>query len=313
MSKKNIIIDCDPGHDDMMAILLALAYQDKLNILGITTVAGNNTLEKVTLNLRKIFTYLDMYIPAASGSSKPIIRELVLGNEVHGESGLDGWDFPEPALKLESTNAVTFIKDKIMKCNDKVTLVPIGPLTNIGLLLATFPEVSEKIEQISLMGGSIYAGNITAHAEFNIYVDPEAASIVFNSGIPVTMSGLEVTHAAGITHEEIDRLKAKKGKVSKMCGHLLEFYVRYHDRTGYSSFPLHDVCSVLYLLNPEIFKYFDTQVEIECHSELHRGRTSADNREWMKYEHPNTRVLIDIDREKFIEILFDALAKLDDI
>ncbi len=313
MDKRNIIIDCDPGHDDVMAILLALANQDKFNILGVTTVAGNQTLEKVTLNLRKLYTYLGISIPAASGSAKPISRELVLGDAVHGETGLDGWDFPEPTFELDSTNAITFMYDKIINCDGKVTLVPVGPLTNIGLLLSTFPDVKEKIEAISLMGGSIYAGNNTPYAEFNIYVDPEAASIVFNSGIPVIMSGLEVTHEAGILDSEIETLMKKEGRVSKMCGYLLNFYVKFHHAEGYASFPLHDVCSVMYLLNPEIFEYKDLQVEIDCSHSIHRGRTAADNREWMKYEKPNTRVLLNIDREKFIQILFNAFEKLDKI
>lgn len=313
MNKRNIIIDCDPGHDDVMAILLALANQDKLNILGVTTVAGNQTLKKVTLNIRKLYTYLGISTPAASGSAKPICRELVLGDDVHGETGLDGWDFPEPTFELDSTNAITFMHEKIMNCEGKVTLVPVGPLTNIGLLLSTFPEVIEKIEAISLMGGSIYAGNITPHAEFNIYVDPEAAAVVFNSGIPVIMSGLEVTHEAGINDKEIDALMKKEGRVSKMCGNLLYFYVRYHHAEGYASFPLHDVCSVMYLLNPEIFEYKDLQVEIDCSDGPHRGRTAADNREWMRYEKPNTKVLLNIDREKFIDILFKAFEKLDEI
>lgn len=313
MTKRNIIIDCDPGHDDVMAILLALANQDKLNILGVTTVAGNQTLEKVTLNLRKLYTYLGISTPAASGAARPIIRELVLGSDVHGESGLDGWDFPEPTFHLDSTNAVTFLREKIMNAEGKVTLVPVGPLTNIGLLFSVFPEVKEKIEAISLMGGSIYAGNHTPHAEFNIYVDPEAAKVVFDSGIPIIMSGLEVTHKASITEEEIAELRAMDGKVTKMCGELLYFYTRYHHREGYSSYPLHDVCSVMYLLHPEIFKYKDLQVEIDTSDGPHRGRTAADNREWVKYERPNTRVLLDIDREKFIEIFIGGLKKLDEI
>lgn len=311
--KRNIIIDCDPGHDDVMALLLALANQDELNILGVTTVAGNQTLEKVTYNLRRLYTYLGLSTPAASGADRPIIRDLVLGADVHGVSGLDGWDFPEPTFELDSTNAVTFLHEKIMNAEGKVTLVPVGPLTNIGLLLATFPEVKEKIDLISLMGGSIFAGNHTPHAEFNIYVDPEAAKIVFDSGIPIVMSGLEVTHEAAITDEEINQLREKDGKVSKMCGDLLYFYTRYHHTQGYSSYPLHDVCSVMYLLNPEIFEYKDLQVEIDTSTGPFRGCTAADNREWVKYEKPNTRVLVNVDREKFIDILLKGFAKLDHI
>lgn len=312
MEKRNIIIDCDPGHDDVMALLLALAHQKELNILGVTTVAGNQTLEKVTYNLRRLYSYLGMRTPAASGASKPIIRKLQLGDDVHGVTGLDGWEFPEPDFHLDSTNAVTFMRDKIMAAEGKVTLVPVGPLTNIGLLLSVFPEVKDKIQMISLMGGSIYAGNRTPHAEFNIFVDPEAAKVVFDSGIPIVMSGLEVTHEAAITDSEIQELRDSDGRISRMCGELLYFYTRYHSREGYSSYPLHDVCSVLYLLRPEIFKWKDLQVDIDVSDGPHRGRTAADNREWMRYDKPNTRVLLHIDREEFIKELRNAFEKLDE-
>jgi len=311
MMKKNIIIDCDPGHDDVMALLLALANQETFNVLGVTTVAGNQTLEKVTLNLKKIYTYLGFKTPFAKGSSKPITRELFLGDEVHGETGLDGFEFPKPNVVEDDDGAVLFMYKKIMSCKEKVTLIPVGPLTNIGLLLATFPEVIPHIEMISLMGGSINAGNTTPYAEFNIYVDPEAAKIVFKSGIPIVMSGLEVTHNAGIKDLEIDYLKKQNGKVSKMCGELLYFYVRYHHAEGYASFPLHDVCSVMYLLHPEIFKSIDAQIEIDCTEGMNRGRTAIDNREWVKYKNPNTKVLLDVDRDKFIKYLFEGFEKLD--
>jgi pyrimidine-specific ribonucleoside hydrolase len=311
MNKRNIIIDCDPGHDDVMALLLALAHQDELNILGVTTVAGNQTLDKVTFNLRRLYTYLGMSTPAASGAAKPIIRDLQLGGDVHGPSGLDGWEFPEPEFQLDSTNAVTFLRDKIMEAEGMVTLVPVGPLTNIGLLLSVFPEVKGKIDLISLMGGSVYAGNRTPHAEFNIFVDPEAAKVVFDSGIPIVMSGLEVTHEAAITDDEIQELRDTDGRVSKMCGELLYFYTRYHSREGYSSYPLHDVCSVLYLIKPELFKWKDLQVEIDVSDGPNRGRTAADNREWMRYENPNTKVLLHIDRDEFIRVLKEAFLKLD--
>lgn len=310
MKKRNIIIDCDPGQDDVMALLLALANQDKLNILGVTTVAGNQTLEKATYNLRRLYTYLGISTPAASGATGPITGRVVKGAAIHGASGLDGWDFPEPEFELESNNAVTFLFDKIMNAEGKVTLVPIGPLTNIGLLFAVFPEVKEKIELISLMGGSIYSGNRTPHAEFNIYADPEAAKIVFDSGIPIVMSGLEVTHKAVITDEEIALLKSSDGKVSKMCGSLLDFYTR--DKKSHS-YSLHDVCSIIYLLNSEIFEYKDMNIEIETSDGPFRGCTVTDKREWVVQDNPNARVLLNIDREKFINILLEGFTKLDGI
>lgn len=311
--KKNIIIDCDPGHDDVMALLVALAHRDKLNILGVTTVAGNQTLDRVTNNLCKIYTYLGLSTPVASGAAKPLMRELVSAGEVHGRTGLDGFQFPEPTFKIDSTNAITFMRDKIMNADGKVILVPTAPLTNIALLISTFPEVKEQISEISLMGGSIYAGNTTAHGEFNIYVDPEAAKIVFDSGIPITMSCLEVTHKAFITDKEIEYLKSQEGKVSKMAGNLLYFYTRYHNSQGYTSYPLHDVCSVIYLLRPEIFKYKNMHIDIDTSHGPYRGKTVTDNREWAKHENPNSKVLLDIDREEFVSILLNSLEKLDEI
>lgn len=311
MKKRNIIIDCDPGHDDVMAILLALAHRDKFNILGITTVAGNQTLPKVTNNIRRLFTYLGMDIPAACGAAKPLIRELITGGNVHGETGLDGWDFGKATFQLRSSNGIEFLRDKIRDADGKVTLIPIGPLTNIGLLFSVFPEIKEKIDVISLMGGSIYSGNRTPYAEFNIYVDPEAAKIVFDSGVPIVMSGLEVTHKAAINDAEIEALKESDGKVSKMCGHLLHFYTRFHSREGYSSYPIHDACSVMYLLYPDMFKSVDLQIEVDVSNGIHMGRTAPDLREWIKHENPNTKVLIDVDREDFIKILIDGFKKLD--
>ena len=311
MRKRNIIIDCDPGHDDVMAILLALANRDAFNILGITTVAGNQTLPKVTNNIRRLFTYLGVDMPVACGASKPLIRDLITGGDVHGGTGLDGWDFGQAIFQLESSNGIEFLRDKIMGADGKVTLIPIGPLTNIALLFSVFPETKEKIDLISLMGGSIYSGNRTPYAEFNIYVDPEAAKIVFNSVVPIVMSGLEVTHKAAINDSEIERLKESRGKVSKMCGNLLHFYTRFHSGEGYSLYPIHDACSVMYLLYPEMFKAIDLQIEVDISDGMHRGRTAADLRDWIKYENPNTKVLLDVDREEFIKILLDAFEKLD--
>jgi pyrimidine-specific ribonucleoside hydrolase len=311
MTKRNIIIDCDPGHDDVMAILLALAHRDKFNILGITTVAGNQTLPKVTNNMRRLFTYLGMGVPTACGAAKPLLRELVTGGNVHGETGLDGWDFGTPTFQLESDNAIEFLRDKIMGADGKVTLIPIGPLTNIALLFSVFPETKEKIDLISLMGGSINSGNRTPHAEFNIFVDPEAAKIVFDAGVPIVMSGLEVTHMAAINDKEIEELKNSDGKVSKMCGNLLHFYTRFHSGEGYTSYPIHDACSVMYLLYPQMFKSKDLQVEVDVSEGMHRGRTAPDNREWIKYENPNTKVLLDVDRQEFMRVLLDGFEKLD--
>lgn len=312
MNKRNIIIDCDPGIDDVLAILLALANQDKFNILGVTTVAGNQTLDKVSLNLLKLYTYLGIKTETASGSSKPLTRELRVGT-VHGESGLGDFKLPEPNIEFDSKNAVTFMYDKIMKCDEKVTLVPVGPLTNIALLISTFPEVKDKIELISLMGGSVNGGNITSKAEFNVFVDPEAAKIVFSSGIPIVMSGLEVTHEACITKSEIEELVNSKGKVSKMCGEILNYYYKLEKIDKDKMTPIHDACSIMYLLNPEIFEFRDMQVDVDCSEGLNRGMTVADTREWVIYDKYNTKVLLNVDRDTFSKILLEAIFSLDEL
>ncbi|MGM0396033.1 MAG: nucleoside hydrolase [Bacillota bacterium] len=311
MKKRNILIDCDPGVDDVMALLLALANQDKLNIIGVTTVSGNQTLAKVTKNLRKLWTFLHVDIPAACGASTPIIKEPLHGGEIHGESGMDGWDFPEPVFQLESDNAILFLREKIMASEGKVTIVPTGPLTNIGLLFSVFPETKKRVEMISLMGGSIYSGNRTPFAEFNIYADPEAAKIVFDSGIPIVMSGLEVTNKAAINDREIKDLMESEGMVSRMSGHLLDSYTDFHRKKGQNTYPLHDVVSVMYLIKPEIFEGKDHHVAIDTSIGVYRGRTAADTGELMRHDKPNAYVLLNVDREEFMKTFFNALKELD--
>ena len=311
MDKRNILIDCDPGVDDVMALILAVANQKKLNIMGVTTVSGNQTLAKVTRNLRTLWTFLNVDIPAACGSAKPLIREPLHGGEIHGETGMDGWDFPKPVFQLESDNAIVFLRDKIMGAKGKTTIVPTGPLTNIGLLLSVFPETIEKIETISLMGGSIYSGNRTPFAEFNIYADPEAAKIVYDSGISIVMSGLEVTNKAAISDEEIRMLMDSQGRVSRMSGYLLNSYTRFHKSKGYSKYPMHDVVSVMYLIRPDIFKGKNYQVEIDTSTGVYRGRTAADTSEMLTYESPNAHVLLDVDRDQFFREFFQGLMRMD--
>lgn len=310
---KKIIIDCDPGHDDILAILIALANKDKLDIIGITTVAGNQTLEKVTNNTLNFMSYIKEDVPIVKGCESPILKEKNIGDghKIHGESGLGGFDFPKPNLKLHSENAIKFIYDKLMSEKEKITLVPTAPLTNIGLLLKTFPEVKEKIECISLMGGSIYSGNITPSAEYNIYADPDAAKIVFESGVPIIMSGLEVTHKSFITLDEVDEMLRKEGKVSQMIGGLLKFYGEYFKGLGLTDLPLHDACAVLYLIHPEIFKGEKYKINVETNDGITRGKTVADIREWRNKDEDNVLVVIDIDRKKFMEYVISTISYFD--
>ena len=219
-----ILLDCDPGHDDAIALLLALASPE-LELLGVTTVAGNQTLEKTTANALRVLEFVGRGdVPVAAGADRPLARELFVAAYVHGESGLDGPALPEPQGAPLDQHAVDFLAERILGCERPVTLVPVGPLTNVALLLARYPEAAENVERIVLMGGAIAEGNVTPAAEFNIYVDPEAAWRVFRSGLPVTMIGLDVTHQALMTDAHAERLRAS-GPAGRMVAELYDFFI----------------------------------------------------------------------------------------
>jgi pyrimidine-specific ribonucleoside hydrolase len=311
MKKRNIIIDCDPGIDDTVALSFAIANEDKLNILGITTVAGNQTIEKVTLNALRIVSYYKRNIKIAMGQGRPLIREKSSGGSIHGEDGLGDCSLPEPALKLYSDNAITFLRDTIMAQDEKVTLVPVGPLTNIALLIKVFPEVKEKIELISLMGGSTIGGNRTPYAEYNVWADPEAARIVFDSRLPIVMSGLTVTLSAGLYKDDVEILSRGGGKATGLLGRMLDYYFR-GDHVKKGTFtPIHDACALMYLLYPQIFEFRHTEVLVDCSEGLNRGNTAVDMRDWVKYDTTYPKVLTKVDTEKFRKILLNDLYKLD--
>ncbi|NUU59188.1 nucleoside hydrolase [Paenibacillus agri] len=304
-----IIIDCDPGHDDAIAILLAYAHRDQLDIRGITTVGGNQILDKITDNTLKLLSFINADIPVAKGAAAPLLGKLVTGEAAHGESGMDGPLLPPSKFRPVEQGAVEFMLNIIRSSEEKITLVPTAPLTNIALLLTAYPEVKEKIEKISLMGGGLAYGNVTATAEFNIYVDPEAARIVFESGIPITMSGLDVTDKAAIIEEEIEALK-QRGPVSVMVGELLDFYSIFGKKMGFVGSALHDPCAIAWLLHPELFTSEKLYVTVETEGKLTRGMTVADRRK--KPDRPaNTEVLLGVDREAFMKLLFDSLERLD--
>lgn len=307
---RNIIIDCDPGHDDIIAIMVALAHKDELNILGFTTVAGNQTLDKVTNNLLKVETYLGIDIPVYKGYNSPIVKELDVQPLAHGESGLDGPVLPEAINSAKDMHAIEFMKKTLLEAKDKVTFVCIGPLTNMGLFLKTYPELREKIDQIVIMGGGIYNGNVLIKAEFNIYHDPEAAKIVFDSGVKVVMAGLEVCYSGSILLTETERAK-DGGKASKLFYDLMKFYQGYAIRNGWDRTAIFDATPVIYLLYPELFKSEEKEVYIETVGEYCRGMTVVDTRNRVtEMKNPKT-VLISTDRGKFVEVIFDALNKLD--
>lgn len=310
MKKINIIIDCDPGIDDVVALCFAIANEDKFNILGITTVAGNQSIENVTNNAIGLMSFLNKDIKIARGAKGPLLREKRPAINVHGANGVGDYQFTH-TKELYSNNAVVFLRDTIMASEEKVTLVPVGPLTNIALLIKTFPEVADKIELLSIMGGSTGIGNTTPLAEFNIWADPEAARIVFDSKLPIVMSGLNVTHSTGLFKNDIEELLKSTGRVTKMCGEILNFYFKGdHVRKGTFT-PIHDACALMYLIHPELYKFKQMPVIVDCSEELNRGNTICDFREWIGNDESYPKVLVDVDLEKFREILLEDLYKLD--
>lgn len=306
---RHVLIDCDPGHDDALAIMTALAHPEEMSILGITTVGGNQTLQKVTKNAGNLLGFLHAKVPLASGQAQPLVKELMPAPEAHGDSGMDGPSFSGVDYPLTSDQGVRFLYEMIMTCPDKVAIAALAPLTNLALLLKVFPEVREKIECISMMGGGISHGNCTELAEFNIYVDPEAAQIVLTSGIPVIMAGLDVTEKAVITVEEIESLKGK-GRVSQLAYELLHFYHETGKQFGFRDSPLHDLCAVAWLLRPELFSGTAQNVQVVTDDGKARGLTFADKRLSCVKEKP-VLVLNQADRKGVVELLIHALEVLD--
>jgi inosine-uridine nucleoside N-ribohydrolase len=305
-----ILLDCDPGHDDAIALLLALASPE-LDLLGVTTVAGNQTLEKTTANALRVLELVGRSdVDVAAGADRPLARELFIAAYVHGESGLDGPSLPDPQRAPADQHAVEFLAERILGSPRPVTLVPVGPLTNIALLLAHHPEAAENVERIVIMGGAIAEGNVTPAAEFNIYVDPEAAWRVFHSGVPMTMIGLDVTHKALMMSSHVERLRAS-GTAGTFVAELHDFFVEYHKRTyGTEGAPIHDAVAVAQVLRPGIVETLHRHVDVDCESQLCRGRTVVDL--WHRTENePNADVGVDIDADGFLELLCERVESLD--
>jgi pyrimidine-specific ribonucleoside hydrolase len=303
-----IIIDCDPGHDDAIALILACS-SPVFDIKAVTTSAGNQTPEKTLNNALRILTLLGRSdIPVAGGALKPLARELIIADNVHGETGLDGPILPEPSFDPVKENAIELMARVLRESDKPVTLVPTGPLTNISLLLATHRELTDKIERIVLMGGGAETGNWSPAAEFNIYVDPQAADVVFRSGIPITMCGLDVTHRAQIMDEDIERIRTIGNPVSNVVAELLDFFMIYHrdPKWGLEGAPLHDVCTIAWLLNPELFTEQECWVGIETQGEYTNGMTVVD-RYHLLGRPANATVLFDVDRKGFVDLLAQGL------
>jgi inosine-uridine nucleoside N-ribohydrolase len=303
----SIVLDCDPGHDDAIALLLALASPE-VELLGVTTTYGNQTLEKTTANALRVLELVGRAdVPVVAGAARPLERELVVAAHVHGESGLDGPVLPEPSVAAAGADAVAFTAEAARGAAGPVTLVATGPLTNVARYLAAHGPGG--IERIVLMGGAIAEGNFTPAAEFNIWCDPEAAAIVLASGLDVTMVGLDVTHKALLGPTVEERLRAV-GRVGSFVADLNVFFTRYHrDTYGWDGAPIHDAVAVAHVIRPRLLETRLRNVEIELESELCRGRTVVDL--WLRTERlPNAHVGVDFDTEGFFDLLVERVALL---
>jgi len=303
-----VILDCDPGHDDALAILLAL-HRPELDVRAITTVAGNVGLAATTRNAQSVLALAGREdVPVAAGADRPLVRPLRTAAQVHGTSGLEGADLPAPAAPLHPGGAVALIAETVRASAVPVTLVPTGPLTNIALFLGAYPELRERIARICLMGGSMGEGNWTASAEFNIWVDPDAAARVFGSGIPVTQITIDVTHQALVPVAESDAWATLGTRTGRVFADLFRFFAGWHARRyGWDGSPIHDAVAVAHLAFPGLVRTEDYRVDVETVSELTLGRTVID-RERLSGQAPNASVSVGIDRERFLAEVRATLA-----
>ena len=313
MSGRPVIIDCDPGLDDAIALLLALASPDEIDLLGITCVAGNVPLP-LTLRNARIVAGLSgrRGVPIYAGCPRPMLRTLSTGERIHGKVGLGGRDWPEPSLPIADGHAVDFIVETCLAAEDgSITLCPIGPMTNIATAIVKEPRVLPKLREIAFMGGAaLVPGNVTPVAEFNIHADPHAAAIVLQSGAKLTMFGLDVTHEAITTPERLDAIRAIGTPAAEAAAAMLTFYDRTDiERYGERGGPLHDPCVVAYLLKPSLFGGRTCHVAVETASELTMGQTVAD---WwgVTGKEPNCRVMTDIDADGYYALIRERLARL---
>ena len=312
MEKVPVIIDCDPGQDDAITLLLAMSAPEALDILGITTVAGNVPLDLTTRNSRLMCDIAGRDdVRVFAGCVKPLQRELVTAENVHGKTGIDGIEIVDPQTPLEETHAVDFILETLEAAeNASTTLVLMGPLTNIATAIKEDPAVMSKVAQVVMMGGAMReSGNISPCAEFNIFVDPHAADIVFQSGLPITVMGLDVTHQVLATPERRDRLRAIDNDASRAASAMLDFYNRFDStKYGTSGAPLHDPCTIAYLLQPKLFAGKRCNLTVETNSELTMGHTAVDF--WHVTDRPkNVNWVHSVDADGFYDLLFDSLGR----
>jgi len=305
MSRPKVILDCDPGHDDAFALIVAARFVD---LVGVTTVAGNAALELTTRNARIILDLCGSRAPLHSGAARPLVQPPVFADYVHGKSGMDGAVLPEPSRPADSDRAIDFIIDTV-RANEGLWLVPTGPLTNVALALTRAPDLARRLAGISLMGGG-RLGNRTPTAEFNVWLDPEAAATVFSSGTPITMAGLHLTHEFQASPERISLIERSHQRVGPILAGLLRFfsgtYVNRHH--GFVGAAMHDVCAVLALSHPALFTTSAKHVGIDLHGSQTRGMTVVDDRQLLERPAPNATVLETIDADAGFAVIAEAVA-----
>ena len=309
MKKRPVILDGDPGHDDAIAWVVAASVPE-FDIKAITTVAGNQTPAKVTYNAQRIAALLHLDVPVAKGRPVPLMSDLIIAPNFHGQSGLDGPQLPEPARGVSPLSAIEMMAKVLRESEEKVTIIATGPQTNVGALLLTHPELKDKIEVISTMGGGIRNGNWTPAAEFNILVDPEASYIENVSGVPLQMCGLDVTEQAIVYPEDWEKIRALGNPVAKVVAEWFDFFFIHLSELGWKGATLHDPCAVLSLVHPEIFDIRDYYVITELGGQYTRGETVADVY-GITGNKPNCRAVVGLDREKFVDYLIEACRTYD--
>ncbi|GAX06522.1 inosine-uridine preferring nucleoside hydrolase [Secundilactobacillus pentosiphilus] len=306
MTARKIILDCDPGHDDAITMMMAYAHPD-IDLLGITIVAGNQTLKKTVHNGLNVAQLLDMDVKLYPGMPQPLVREQVVAGNVHGKTGLDGPTFEALKRTAEKENGVQFIIDTLMASDGDITLVPTGPLTNIATAMRMEPLIIPKIKEIVLMGGAYGTGNFTPSAEFNIFADPEAAHVVFKSGAPIVMMGLDLTNQTICTPDVIERMEAIGNKAGKLFGDLMRFTLKTQfEEFGLEAGPIHDATTVGYLIDPSLFEMQDMYVTVDINRGPCYGRTVCDELNVLK-QTPNAKVGKGIDRKGFFDLVADCI------
>lgn len=312
MYKIPVVFDCDPGHDDAIALIGALASEE-LDVRAVTCVSGNANVENTTKNALKILELCGcQHIPVGKGASAPMLVDALPGKNVHGESGMDGPVLPEPSAASSPLRAVELMAKVVEESEKPVTIIVTGPCTNVAIFFLSYPHLVEKVDCLSIMGGGVVLGNRTALAEFNIWQDPESAQVLMQSGVPMEVYGLDVTHKAQIYREEFELFRRQGNEIATFVAELLDFFAVYY--TGYAGqpgCPQHDACAVLGLVEPRLFSYEQSYMEVDLVGRFTRGALAADIRTEPRRHFPyNGKIALDVDREAFLQRLLDSCAAL---